>query len=104
MAGGRQAVWLKAIESRVDATAQMLGTMKGVKMTGLTDKLQTMIQKQREEEITKSQKFRKLLIAMVGICKPWNFRHSEDNYLHHTSFCQSCHLSCNLLYHIQCPS
>ncbi|KAH8665276.1 putative ABC multidrug transporter [Tricladium varicosporioides] len=67
LAGERQGVWLEAIQTRVDATAQMLGTMKGVKMTGLTNKLYAMIHKHREEEITKSQKFRELLIIMVGI-------------------------------------
>ncbi|RDL30478.1 Uncharacterized protein BP5553_10356 [Venustampulla echinocandica] len=67
LAGARQAIWLEAIQTRVDATAQMLGTMKGVKMTGLTDKLFTMIRGHRDEEITKSQKFRELLIVMVGI-------------------------------------
>lgn len=66
-AGDRQAVWLDAIQSRVDATAQMLGTIKGIKMTGFTGKIATIIQRQREEEISKSEKFRKLLIAMVGI-------------------------------------
>lgn len=74
LAGARQAIWLEAIQTRVDATAQMLGTMKGVKMTGLTDKLFTMIRRHRDQEITKSQKFRELLIVMVGICKRQPFQ------------------------------
>ncbi|KAH6677549.1 P-loop containing nucleoside triphosphate hydrolase protein [Halenospora varia] len=67
MAGERQDIWLQAIQSRIDATGQMLGTMKGVKMTGLTDKLSNMISIHRDKEIRKSEKFRELLIFMVGI-------------------------------------
>ncbi|KAG9235150.1 hypothetical protein BJ875DRAFT_495249 [Amylocarpus encephaloides] len=67
LAGARQAMWLEAIQSRVDATAQMLGAMKGVKMTGLTNKLLTILRGHRDGEITRSQKFRVLLIVMVAI-------------------------------------
>ncbi|KAH8805144.1 ABC multidrug transporter [Xylogone sp. PMI_703] len=50
----RQALWLQAIEKRITATAAMLGSMKGVKMAGLTDILLKIIQDLR--------KFRKILV------------------------------------------
>ena len=65
----RQKMWLEAIQARVDATAKMLGAMKGVKMTGVADKIFTDIQGMRDTEIKKSRKFREMLIAAVAIGK-----------------------------------
>ena len=67
MSRNRQKIWLEAIEARVDATSRMLGSMKGVKMRGLTTKLFSIIQSMKEEEIKKSQKFRELLIAAAAV-------------------------------------
>ncbi|KAL4758550.1 uncharacterized protein BDW70DRAFT_170256 [Aspergillus foveolatus] len=67
MAGERQNLWIEAIQKRVAVTAEMLGSMKGVKITGLTDLLFNKIQALREHEILASQKFRSLLIAVVGL-------------------------------------
>ncbi|RGP66062.1 hypothetical protein FSPOR_6888 [Fusarium sporotrichioides] len=58
----RQAMWLEAIERRISVTSQMLGSMKGVKMCGLSQVLGTRIQAMREEELQISGKFRRLLI------------------------------------------
>ncbi|TVY85161.1 ABC transporter [Lachnellula suecica] len=58
----RQAMWLEAIERRITATAAMLSSMKGVKMSGLTDILFDTIQDLRRQELQISKKFRKLLI------------------------------------------
>ncbi|QPC67918.1 hypothetical protein HYE67_010149 [Fusarium culmorum] len=58
----RQAMWLEAIERRISVTSQMLGSMKGVKMCGLSEVLGTRIQAMREEELHISGKFRRLLI------------------------------------------
>ena len=58
----RQAMWLEAIEKRVTATTGMLGSMKGVKMCGLTETLSTIIQDLRVQELEISKKFRKLLV------------------------------------------
>jgi ATP-binding cassette subfamily C (CFTR/MRP) protein 1 len=62
-------LWLEAIQARVDATAKMLGSMKGVKMLGMSEKLYNDIQGMKEVEIKKSQKFRELLIAAAAIGK-----------------------------------
>ncbi|MCJ1282186.1 hypothetical protein MMC26_001509 [Xylographa opegraphella] len=67
MSRNRQKIWLEAIEARVDATSKMLGSMKGVKMRGLTTKLFSIIQGMKEDEIKKSQKFRELLIAAAAV-------------------------------------
>lgn len=63
----RQAQWLEAIERRIAVTSQMLGSMKGVKMCGLTDVLGTHIQAMRMEELRISGKFRRLLIWNMGL-------------------------------------
>ncbi|RGP71223.1 multidrug resistance [Fusarium longipes] len=58
----RQAMWLEAIERRISVTSQVLGSMKAVKMCGLSQLLGTHIQAMREEELHISGKFRRLLI------------------------------------------
>lgn len=63
----RQAQWLEAIERRIAVTSQMLGSMKGVKMCGLTDVLGTHIHAMRMEELRISGKFRRLLIWNMGL-------------------------------------
>lgn len=63
----RQALWLEAIEKRVSVTSQMLGSMKGVKMCGLTDVLKSRIQTMRNNELHISGKFRRLLIWNMGL-------------------------------------
>lgn len=62
----RQAMWLEAIERRITATTAMLGSMKGVKMTGLTDVLREDLQQLRVRELEISKRFRKLLIWTMG--------------------------------------
>jgi hypothetical protein len=63
----RQALWLEAIERRIAVTSAMLGSMKGVKMCGLTDLLKERIQAMRVEELHISGKFRRLLIWNMGL-------------------------------------
>lgn len=53
-------------------TSQMLGSMKGVKMCGLTDVLGTHIQSMRMEELRISGKFRRLLIWNMGLGEYFN--------------------------------
>nr|WOF01069.1 canalicular multispecific organic anion transporter 1 [Corynespora cassiicola] len=62
----RQALWLEAIERRIAATTSMLNSMKGVKMTGLTDILRADLHRLRVDELDISKKFRKLLIWTMG--------------------------------------
>ena len=65
----RQALWLGAIEKRIAVTSQMLGSMKGVKMCGLTDILKTRVQDMRMNELNISVKFRELLIWNMALGK-----------------------------------
>lgn len=61
----RQALWLEAMERRISATATMLGSMKRVKMCGLTDTLFDNLQQLRIEELKISKSFRRLLIGSM---------------------------------------
>jgi len=65
----RQTMWLEAIEKRITATTAMLGAMKGVKISGLTDTLLRNLQDLRVEELRISKKFRKLLIWNMAFSK-----------------------------------
>lgn len=58
----RQAMWLEAIEKRISATSVMLGSMKGIKMSGLKQTIFDNLQHLRVEELRISKRFRKLLI------------------------------------------
>lgn len=47
----------------------MLGSMRGVKMSGLTNDLSANIRKLRLEEISSSYEFRRLLVRVVNLCE-----------------------------------
>lgn len=80
LAGPRQELWLKAIEKRVDATAKFLGAMKTVKMTGLEQKMSNLLQDLRANEIVKSEKYRRLLIIVVGFGKQYSAMALDHRY------------------------
>ncbi|KAH8701117.1 putative ABC multidrug transporter [Talaromyces proteolyticus] len=63
----RQALWLEAIEKRISATTAMLGSMKGIKMTGLKNVLFKSIHGLRLDELDISKGFRRLLIWNMGL-------------------------------------
>lgn len=63
--GRAQKVWMRSIQTRVDVTATMLGSMKSVKMLGFTDWLAAIVQGLRVEELKDARLFRKLLIVRV---------------------------------------
>jgi ATP-binding cassette, subfamily C (CFTR/MRP), member 1 len=67
--GLRQKVWVKAIQQRVSITSSMLGSMKSVKMMGLSDHLFDSIQKQRVRELDLSKRFRVLGMFRMILCK-----------------------------------
>jgi ATP-binding cassette subfamily C (CFTR/MRP) protein 1 len=64
-----QKTWLDKIQARVDATASMLGSMKAVKMTGLTPDLGKKIHDLREDEIRTARTFRGMLVKITACCK-----------------------------------
>ncbi|KAL5119057.1 hypothetical protein ACEQ8H_002981 [Pleosporales sp. CAS-2024a] len=61
-----QKTWLDKIQARVDATASMLGSMKAVKMTGLTPDLGQKIHDLREDEIRTARTFRGMLVKITA--------------------------------------
>ena len=65
----RQKVWLEAIQQRVNFTSETLGSMKSVKMLGLTDKLGSIMQAMRERELRLSKRFRRLSSGLTLICE-----------------------------------
>jgi ATP-binding cassette, subfamily C (CFTR/MRP), member 1 len=67
--GGRQKVWLEAIQARITTTVSALDSMKGMKMTGSTNTIRSIIMDLRANDINLSRKFRELLIALVSLCK-----------------------------------
>ncbi|KAI9645295.1 hypothetical protein NHQ30_006030 [Ciborinia camelliae] len=63
--GNAQKIWIEGIQTRIDVTASMLGSMKAVKMLGFTNPLTTMIQSLRVKEVYLSELFRRLFCARV---------------------------------------
>ncbi|KAK3942168.1 P-loop containing nucleoside triphosphate hydrolase protein [Diplogelasinospora grovesii] len=61
--GNARKKWVRGIQTRVDVTASTLGSMKEVKMLGLTDVLNKMVQDLRVRELKLSKDYRKLLSA-----------------------------------------
>ncbi|KAL8695796.1 MAG: hypothetical protein Q9224_003154, partial [Gallowayella concinna] len=61
----RQGLWLVAIQTRISATATMLGSMKRIKMCGLSDTLFENIHDLRIQELDISRGFRRLLIGSM---------------------------------------
>lgn len=65
-----QKKWLEAIQTRINFTSEILGSMKNVKMLGLTGQMFNMIQALRDDEIAKSKKFRQVqaYYISIGLC------------------------------------
>ncbi|KAF7960469.1 hypothetical protein EAE96_000149 [Botrytis aclada] len=63
--GNAQKIWIRGIQTRIDITTSMLGSMKAVKMLGFTDPLTTMVQSLRVKEVYLSQLFRRLLCGRI---------------------------------------
>ncbi|KAK0104754.1 hypothetical protein ONS95_005024 [Cadophora gregata] len=63
--GRAQKVWMEGIQTRVDVTASMLGSMKPCKMLGFSSILTDVIQGLRVTEVRLSNMFRRLLCVRV---------------------------------------
>lgn len=64
-----QLVWVRSIQTRIDATSKMLGGMKAVKMLGLTDRMRSLVQQLRVDEIKSSMWYRKIIIIRLTLGK-----------------------------------
>lgn len=65
----RQRRWMAAIQKRVGITSDVIGSMKGVKVAGLSDKAETQIEGLRTYELDKSVSFRKTQVSTLLLSK-----------------------------------
>ncbi len=63
----RQRAWMQAIQKRVGVTTAIIGAIKGVKMSGLTETVSEQIQGLRAFELDESKRFRRVQIANICI-------------------------------------
>jgi ATP-binding cassette, subfamily C (CFTR/MRP), member 1 len=65
----KQQVWTAAVQKRIGLTASMLGSMKSVKMMGLSRTMSTSIQEQRIRELKSAKGYRWLVVGtnMIGM-------------------------------------
>lgn len=62
----RQKTWLQAMEKRINFTTTVLGSIRNVKLLGLTEPMATMINGLRVDELDISKKFRR--VQTVRVC------------------------------------
>lgn len=69
--GGRQKIWADAVQRRIAMTSSMLGSMKAVKMMGLTGTMEITIQQQRIRELNLAKSFRWMIVWLNVVCKSY---------------------------------
>jgi hypothetical protein len=67
--GNAQGTWLEAVEERVAVTSKVLGVMKSIKMTGLTEVISKNIRELRSQEIKASFAFRLYTVLIITFCQ-----------------------------------
>jgi len=55
----RQKKWLEATEKRINFTSSILGSIRNVKVLGLSEVMQNMIDSSRQDELRISKRFRR---------------------------------------------
>lgn len=63
----RQKAWLESTQRRINFTSEILGSMKNVKMLGLTSQMSHNIQQLREDEIAVSKRYRRVQACNVAL-------------------------------------
>lgn len=63
----RQRAWLQAVQKRINYTSEILGSMKSVKILGLTGQQTRNIQQLRDSEITTSKKYRRVQSLNISL-------------------------------------
>lgn len=66
--GTHQAAWIQASQIRVSATSKALGSIKWLKISGLSDVAFSVIRNLRVRELAVSTKFRLLLGVSLILC------------------------------------
>ena len=69
MGGQKQIPWLDAIKDRLAVTSTMIKGMKGVKMLGLSDRLEVIVAKLRASEISAAFHYRLLMSSVIVVGK-----------------------------------
>lgn len=67
--GERQRVWIQASQKRVNATANMLGWFKEIKMLGLESRFRSILESFRDHELKVSKAYRHLTLMSIVLCK-----------------------------------
>ena len=67
--GRRQARWVKAIQRRISITSSMLGSMKSVKMMGVSSNLFDTLNSHRIRELNLSKQFRMMSLWRILTCE-----------------------------------
>ncbi|KAJ4414299.1 hypothetical protein N0V82_008028 [Gnomoniopsis sp. IMI 355080] len=65
--GPRQVAWMQRIQKRVGHTADVIGNMKNLKMSGLSEPVEEAIQELREDELNVGGIFRGFLVGSISI-------------------------------------
>ncbi|KAL6701465.1 P-loop containing nucleoside triphosphate hydrolase protein [Trichoderma pleuroticola] len=63
--GERQRVWIQASQKRVNATANMLGWIKEIKMLGLESRFRSILESFRDQELKVSKTYRHLTLMSI---------------------------------------
>ncbi len=63
----RQKAWLEATQRRINFTTEVLASVKSVKLLGLTETMEAMIEQSRLEELQISKKYRRLQALRINI-------------------------------------
>jgi hypothetical protein len=67
--GASQKKWVQAIQERIGITSTVLRSMRSVRMIGLADHTEGVIQSQRFREIDLGKKFRAHIVWLLAVCK-----------------------------------
>ncbi|KAK2036799.1 ABC transporter [Colletotrichum somersetense] len=65
--GPRQMAWMQGIQKRVCQTANIIGNIKSLKISGLATPVETAVQELRVAEVDAGGKFRRFLVGSVAI-------------------------------------
>jgi hypothetical protein len=63
----RQREWMQAVQKRVALTSDVLSSLKGMKILGLTEMITRSVQDTREQELHKSKLFRHMQIINITL-------------------------------------
>lgn len=59
----RQSKWMAAIQKRVGITSDIIGSVKGIKVAGLSDNAENQIRKLRDFELAQSTQYRRIQVV-----------------------------------------